>query len=58
MATKPAVPAAKIADTGETAQRGHAAWKRGKVLRGIEQAENRDGLIPSNQVWRKLGLER
>jgi hypothetical protein len=57
MATKPLVPAAKIGDTGEAAERGFAAWKQGKVMRGLAQAKDRAALIPADKVWRELGLE-
>ena len=57
MATKASPPAHKTSDTGETVSRGHAAWKREKVLRGLAQTEDRAALIPAEQVWRDLGLE-
>lgn len=58
MATKSASPEFKTAETGEPIERGHAKWKREKVLRGLEQAKDRDSMIPSERVWRNLGLER
>ena len=58
MAIKVAPPVHKIADTGETLERGHAAWKHAKIERGLAQAEDRASLIPAGSVWRDLGLER
>ncbi len=58
MATKAAPSDHKIADTGEPAEHGHAKWKRDKVTRGLEQAMDRDSMIPAERVWRNLGLER
>ena len=57
MATKVVPPTHKIAGTGETPERGHAAWKRAKIERGLAQAEDRASLIPADKVWRDLGLE-
>ena len=58
MATKAAPSLHKIADTGETPERGHAAWKRTRIERGLAQAKDRASLIPAEKVWRDLGLER
>lgn len=58
MPTKAAPPEHKIADTGEPVESGHAEWKRGKVARGLEQAEKRDSMISAARVWRNLGTER
>ena len=58
MATEAAPPTHKIADTGETPEHGHAAWKRAKIERGLAQAGDRASLIPAEKVWRDLGLER
>jgi hypothetical protein len=57
MATKASPPAHKIADTDEPAERGHAAWARMKIERGLEQSKDRTSLIPAEKVWRDLGLE-
>jgi hypothetical protein len=54
MVTKTALPIDKDAAT----EPGYADWKRGKIERGIKQAQDRDSLIPAAQVWQKLGLER
>lgn len=58
MNAKTSPPEYKTADTDEAVQVGHAAWKREKVMRGLEQAKDREHLIPPDQVWRNLGLER
>jgi hypothetical protein len=58
MDIKTAAPSYKIADTSEALELGHARWKQEKVQLGLKQSEDRASLIPSDQVWRKLGLER
>ena len=58
MATKSVPPEFKIAETGEPIELGHSKWKREKVSRGLEQATDRDSMIPAERVWRNLGLER
>lgn len=50
-------PAYSIADSDEPVAPGHTAWKRVKVERGLEQANDRASLIPADKVWRDLGLE-
>jgi hypothetical protein len=57
MATKAFPSAHKIADTDEPTARGHAAWTRLKIEKGLEQAKDRSTLIPAETVWRDLGLE-
>jgi len=37
---------------------GYAAWKRVKIERGLEQARDRSTMIPVEQIWRDLTLER
>ena len=51
-------PAEKVATTGGAPERGHAAWLRAKVERGLAQARDRDAMIPAAQLLRELGLER
>jgi hypothetical protein len=51
-------PADKVATTGETPERGHEAWLRVKVERGLAQARDRDAMIPAAQLLCELGLER
>lgn len=48
----------KVHDTEGPAERGYGAWKRAKVERGLKQAEDREAMIPVEQVWRDLNLER
>jgi len=56
---KPAAPPAdKMAEDGALPEPGHSAWLRAKIERGLAQAENRESLIPAEQVWRDLGLAR
>ena len=39
----------KVDKTDGPAERGHAAWKRGKIKRGLAQAKDR-GAIPVAQI--------
>lgn len=56
---KPSAAAAeKIEEGGALAEPGYDAWKRRKVERAKAEAEDRASLIPAEQVWRDLGLER
>jgi hypothetical protein len=48
----------KIADSGSSAEPGYAAWKRAKIESALRQASDRSCMIPEDQVWRELGLER
>lgn len=48
----------KIAEEGGPAERGHDAFKRAKVERGLAEARDRAAMIPADRVWRDLGLER
>jgi hypothetical protein len=50
--------AAKTAETGERPEKGHDAWARRKIARGLVEAADREQLIPADKVWRDLGLER
>lgn len=36
----------KVTDTQGSPERGYAEWKQAKVKRGLEQAKNRDAMIP------------
>ncbi|GLI97997.1 hypothetical protein [Sphingobium sp. BS19] len=47
----------KVTETPGATERGYAAWKQAKVARGLEQAKNRDAMIPMEQVLRDFGLE-
>ncbi len=56
---KPSVPVAdKLEDAGAPVDPGYAAWKRQRIERAKAQAEDREAMIPAEQVWRDLGLER
>ena len=50
------VMVAKAADSDEPFTPGHAAWKRAKIKRGLEQASDRASLIPADKVWRDFGF--
>lgn len=43
---------------GETPEPGYAAWKQAKVEKGLAQTADRSAMIPVEQVWRDLKLER
>jgi len=48
----------KLGDTNADPERGYDAWLRRKIARGLDEARDREALIPAEQVWRDLGLER
>lgn len=48
----------KLAEHGGATERGHEAWKRAKIERGLAQAQDRATLIPMNKILRDFGLER
>lgn len=48
----------KLEGTGSPVERGYEAWKRDKILRGLDQARDRHKMIPAEQLWRDLGFER
>lgn len=37
---------------------GYAAWKMAKIERGLAESRERTAMIPVEQVWRDLKLER
>ncbi|WP_153810791.1 hypothetical protein [Sphingomonas sp. RIT328] len=41
-----------------SAEPGYAAWKRAKIERGLDQSRDRGAMIPVDQIWRDLTLER
>jgi hypothetical protein len=47
----------KITDTDEPVEPGYTAWKRAKILKALEDAQDRSKMIPAETVWKKLGLE-
>ena len=51
------VPADKLAQDAGPVDRGHAAWQRAKIERGLAQSKDRAAMIPVEQVWRDLKLE-
>ncbi|MEO8722461.1 MAG: hypothetical protein ABI395_02910 [Sphingobium sp.] len=48
----------KTAESARPVERGYTAWKKAKIVSAIEQAKDRDGLIPAAQILRDFGLER
>lgn len=58
MAVKARPETEEVADHDVAAERGYSSWKRAKVEVGLEQSKDRDTLIPAEEVWRELGLER
>ncbi len=48
----------KLSEAGGTPERGYDAWKRAKIEKGLEQAQDRDAMIPVAQILRDFGLER
>ena len=58
MKSKTAPPSYKVTDGDDVSEAGYAAYKKQKIERGLEQAKHRESLIPADQVWRNLGLER
>ena len=51
------VLADKITEEAGAVERGHAAWQRAKIERGLAQSKDRAAMIPVEQVWRDLKLE-
>lgn len=51
-------PQDKLAEQGNALERGYAAWKRGKIERGLAQTKDRASMIPMEQILRDFGLER
>ena len=51
------IPADKITEEAGAVERGHAAWQRAKIERGLAQSKDRAAMIPVEQVWRDLKLE-
>ena len=49
----------ETSDTGEdTVEPGYDEWKRAKIERGLAESRDRSAMIPVEQVWRDLDLER
>ena len=51
------IPADKITEEAGAVERGHAAWQRAKIERGLAESKDRAAMIPVEQVWRDLKLE-
>lgn len=47
----------KLDETVAATAPGYAAWKREKIERGLQQAADREAMIPVEQLWRDLKLE-
>lgn len=48
----------KLNDAGGAPERGYDAWKRAKIEKGLEQAKDREAMIPISGILRDFGLER
>lgn len=56
---KPIVdPLLKTDEIDGPIERGYDAWKRSKIERGLAQAQDRDAMIPVEQILADLKLER
>jgi hypothetical protein len=57
MSTRP-VPDSLSESDQVAVEPGYEAWKRAKVERALAQSRDRAAMIPADQIWRDLGLER
>lgn len=48
----------KLIAEGGAPEPGYAAWKQAKIEQGLAQTADRAAMIPVEQVWRDLTLER
>lgn len=48
----------KLAAEGGAVDTGYAAWKQAKIEKGLAQRTDRAAMIPVEQIWRDLKLER
>lgn len=48
----------KLSEAVGAPERGHDAWKRAKIEKGLEQSKDRDAMIPVSRILRDFGLER
>ncbi len=56
---KPTLPdREKLDSEGAAVEPGYAEWKRANVAAGLAQSCDRKAMIPVDQVWRDLNLER
>ena len=56
---KPVLPDRdKLTAEGSPTEPGYAAWKQAKIEQGLAQCADRAAMIPVEQIWRDLKLER
>ena len=56
---KPGLPDRdKLEADGGVPEAGYPEWKRAKVERGLAESRLRESLIPIEQIWNDLKLER
>lgn len=56
---KPTLPnREKLQAAGGAPDACYAAWKQAKIKKGLAQSADRAAIIPIEQVWRDLKLER
>ena len=56
---KPSVPDRdKLEADGAAPEAGYPEWKRAKIERGLAESRLRESLIPIEQIWNDLKLER
>lgn len=48
----------KLDAEGGATEPDYAEWKRAKVEKGLAQSRDRAAMIPVEQIWRDLKLER
>lgn len=51
-------PRPKTDETDGPVERGYDAWKQAKIERGLVQAQDRDAMIPVEQILADLKLDR
>ena len=56
---KPSVPDRdKLEADGAAPEAGYPEWKRAKIEQGLAESRLRESLIPIEQIWNDLKLER
>lgn len=56
---KPSLPDRdKLEADGGAPEAGYPEWKRAKVEQGLAESRVREALIPIEQIWNDLKLER
>ena len=53
-----AIPAEKVSEHEGASDPCYAAWERAKIERGLTQSRDRAAMIPVEQVWAGLGVDR